>query len=961
MRVRGGIVVGVLGCGLACSSGPRAKPDKGDAAEAVRLEAEIEKLQKEGKPTEAVALAEKDVELRQKANGADSVEVARACNTLGVLQQMVNQYPAAEKNLRRAIAIQQAARGPEDVEMAAMLVNLASLFRVTGDNAKAETELRHALAIQEKKHADGDIPDTLEELGQVIEAKGDYAGAEPLMRRALAMREKQEPDGLDVAQSLNNLAALLEEKGDFVAAEPMLKRALAIREKKLGPDHRRVASVLNNLAQLYWQKGDYAAAEPLYRRATAIDEKRLPADSPSLATSYDNLAALLQDEVKLDEAEPLYRKALAIREKTLPPKHPQIAISCNNLSTLLRDRGDNAGADALMKRAVEIWSTLGPEHPMVGYGLNGRAVLAKDRGEYEQAEKFFQQALAVREKGLGPEHPDVALTLSNLAALYEARGDREKAVATRARANDIREHNVRLVLATGSEREKLAFMGTVADETEATISLHVTSFPRDEAAARLALETVLRRKGRVLDAMAQTLTALRARMTAENGQLFDRLGAARADLAALVLKGPGDLGAAEHRARSQKLAKEVAGLEEQLGERSATIRLDTAPITVASVQAALPEHAALIEIVKFRPSNARARTPKERWGEPRYAACLLRHTGAPEWVDLAAAEVIDRDVASLRRSLREPSREDVRDRARSLDERVMRPLRKRLGDRGEVFVSPDGPLHLIPFAAMIDERGRFLAERYAFTYLTSGRDLLRFAVSEPSRQPALVMADPAFDAGSVTAAAMRSADLARPKFAALPGTGAEARAVARLLPGAELLTGDRATEAALKQVAGPRVLHLATHGFFLPESEATPNPLLRSGVALAGANRAPTGDDGLVTALEASGLDLHGTHLVVLSACEAGLGELKSGEGVFGLRRALMMAGAETLLMTLWKVDDAATAQLMTEYYRRLASGAGRGEALRTAQAALRSRHATAHPFYWASFVTLGDPRPIPP
>jgi CHAT domain-containing protein len=220
----------------------------------------------------------------------------------------------------------------------------------------------------------------------------------------------------------------------------------------------------------------------------------------------------------------------------------------------------------------------------------------------------------------------------------------------------------------------------------------------------------------------------------------------------------------------------------------------------------------------------------------------------------------------------------------------------------------------------------------------------------------------------------------------LPGTSQEADAVGKTMSGVKILRGQDATEGTLKLVRGPSILHLATHGFFLPDEAAaatadadanaragagTPgaaaagapareNPLLRSGLALAGANKLQSGnDDGILTAMEASGLDLWGTKLVVLSACETGVGTVTNGEGVYGLRRALVIAGAEGLVTTLWQVDDLATRDLMAGYYRKLAAGKGRSSALRDTQLEIAAQAKYAHPFYWASFLAAGADSPI--
>jgi CHAT domain-containing protein len=313
-----------------------------------------------------------------------------------------------------------------------------------------------------------------------------------------------------------------------------------------------------------------------------------------------------------------------------------------------------------------------------------------------------------------------------------------------------------------------------------------------------------------------------------------------------------------------------------------------------------------------------------------------------------------------------------------------------------LLVSPDGQLNLIPFEALVDEAGHYLVERYAVSYLTTGRDLLRLQVPRESQSAPLIVADPFFGEPqrvstahadrtraphASTKMARRSittaGDLSHIYFAPLAGTGEEARTIKSLFPAARLLTGVSATKADLALVNAPSILHIATHGFFLQEagSHAPPapnaparaaraaagtvavqNPLLRSGLALSGANLGKRAtDSGILTALEAANLNLWGTKLVTLSACDTGVGEVRSGEGVYGLRRAFFLAGAETLVMSLWPVSDYVTREMMTGYYRGLQTGLGRGDALRQAQLAMLARPDRRHPFYWASFIQAGE------
>jgi CHAT domain-containing protein len=328
----------------------------------------------------------------------------------------------------------------------------------------------------------------------------------------------------------------------------------------------------------------------------------------------------------------------------------------------------------------------------------------------------------------------------------------------------------------------------------------------------------------------------------------------------------------------------------------------------------------------------------------------------------------------------------------------MQPIRPWLGDAKHLLISPDGALSLIPFEALVDEERRYLLQRFSCTYLSTGRDLLRLQIGRESKSNPIVFANPLFGepnldaaARSATAASQspvfagkrvagrrqtstRASDWSEVYFAPLTGTALEAQAIKSLISDADIMTGRRATESTLKNVSAPRIVHIATHGFFLTEADGSSsnassestrainasvkiqNPLLRSGLALAGANLHRGGDDdGILTALEASGLNLWGTKLVTLSACDTALGEVKNGEGVYGLRRAFVLAGTESLVMSLWPVSDFVTRELMTNYYKGLKHGQGRAEALRNVQLRMINRKERVHPFYWAGFIQSGE------
>jgi CHAT domain-containing protein len=692
---------------------------------------------------------------------------------------------------------------------------------------------------------------------------------------------------------------------------------------------------------------------------------------------------------------------MAIWEKSLGPEHPSFATALNSLAELYYDKGDYAKAEPLFQRALAVREkSLGPESPDVANSLNTLAELYRSSGDYVKAEPLYRRALVIREKALGPEHPKVADSLNNLAILYMAKNDIAQAIAHQSRANAISERNLKLNLAIGSERQKLAYLATISNQTERTISLQLRHAPDDSVARNLAVALIFQRKGRALDANSESLSALRSRFNAEDRALLDQLTDARTQIARLALDGPQRMSAEQYRDSIKSLEGQAEKFEAEISRRSDEFRAYSLPITLEAVRAAIPDDAALIEFTSYRPFNAKATKDDEAYGQPRYVAYVLRREGEIRWKELGEATAIDMAIAAFRKASRDPRREDVKRLARAVDAKVFQQIRPLLGDVSRLLISPDGSLNLIPFAALVDERGRYAVERYSISYLASGRDLLRLQVARESKGGPLVVAAPDFGRRSPVEASRsgnqkKDASVAEVRaestrsaieefyFPPLPHAEREGEALRELLPGATLLTKSQATKVALGQVRGPKLLHIATHGFFLEDQQLTlagergaqaltddperalqrlerngvriESPLLRSGLALAGANEHKKDDNGILTALEVTGLNLWGTKLVALSACDTGVGEVKNGDGVYGLRRALVLAGAETQVMSLWAVSDRATRELMVSYYRLLQQGEGRGEALRCAQLELLKNVNRRHPYYWASFIQSGE------
>jgi CHAT domain-containing protein len=745
---------------------------------------------------------------------------------------------------------------------------------------------------------------------------------------------------------------------------------------------------------LYQAQGEFAKAEPLYKRALAITEKALGPDHPDTAISLNNLASVHQQQGELAKAEPIFIRALAITEKVLGPSHPRTSLFLNNLALLYQAQGEFAKAEPLFIRALAITEkVLGPDHPATAYSLNNLAALHGDQGEYAKAEPLYKRALAITEKAVGPDHPDTAALAGNLAALYQFLSRDGLTLEYFERAAAAREHHLARELPSKAESSRLAFLQGLRRELHALVtwSMSLPETPVGRRARRLALRVLLERKGRVLDLGRETLSVLRSRASPADLEQIDALQSTRAQLAYLTHAQPSPgTDYALLRKRREALTSQAEMLEGALSRRFSDLRHETTPVTVQAVQRLIGERRALVEIAAYEPFAPTARKVDERWGKERYVAFVLFAQGEPVLVDLGERAPLD-ELAARHLAAIEHLSQDADSLGRQLHDAVIKPLRKALGSIRDLWLSPDGALSGLPWAALIDENGRPLVESYRLTCLTSGRDLLRLADSEHANGPAIVMGAPAYDGAPRSKPGLRLASQAtvdtpaRPRtaqkllFPPLPATASEARRVAQLWPGAAAILGPGATEGVLKAANQPTIVHLATHGFLLEGTPAPPalpesrgvallhggtpfrisieNPLLLSGLALAGANQPGAGpDDGLLFALEVSALNLRGTKVVVLSACQTGQGLSSSGEGMYGLRRALVLAGSQAQVLSLWKVQDDTTARFMVAMHQKLAAGVARADALRDTQLELLRDKGTTHPFYWAAFFLQGDP-----
>ncbi|MDE5088688.1 MAG: CHAT domain-containing protein, partial [Trichodesmium sp. St16_bin2-tuft] len=480
--------------------------------------------------------------------------------------------------------------------------------------------------------------------------------------------------------------------------------------------------------------------------------------------------------------------------------------------------------------------------------------------------------------------------------------------------------NLTYNLAAGAEPQKDKYLKTVSGTKNRAISLHLQTAPNNPASTTLAFTTILRRKGRLLEFFTASRQILRQQLDPQELQWLDELDNIHSQLSTLLYNRPENLPLKTYRDNFAKLKQQANELEDKISRRSSEFRASTQPVTLEAIQQLIPVNAALVEFVQYSPYDPKTRT----WEEPRYGVYVLNPEGKAQGMDLGTVEEIKSDLDKFRVLLKKERAplEKLKKTARELDEKLMQPVRQLIGSKEQILISPDSHLNLIPFEVLVDENNEYLIENYSITYLSSGRDLRQLTTKARKTSPAVLVGYPTYwEKDKVTIKSKgKFGNFSDSSLPGLPGTEEEVKAIGELL-GVEPLLRGAATEEAVKQVQSPFILHIATHGLFEtiedPEKYPTVNKdsLLRSSLALAGVKEEKIdGDNGLLTALEAAGLNLLGTELVVLSACDTGVGGISPGEGVYGLRRAFAIAGSQSQVISLWKVDDQGTKDLMVKY-----------------------------------------------
>lgn len=937
--------------------------------------------------------------------GKEHVNYANEAGWVGWYYENIDQYGQALPFYLEALEIIEKILGKEHSDYGKRLNDLAVLYKNMGLYEEALPLYLKALENAEKLLGKDHLEygKRLNNLAVLYESMGQYDEALPLYYEALENTEKTlGKEHSDYGILLNNLAVLHEKMGQYSKALPLKLEALETIEKALGKEHSSYGTALNNLAELYRTMGQHDKALPLYIEALENTEKVLGKEHSDYGIRLNNLAALYKTMGLYDEALPLYLDALDNLEKALGKEHSSYGIFLNNLAGLYESMSQYNKALPLYLEALEnAENSLGKEHSSYGISLNNLAFLYESMGQIDKAMPLYLEALENTENSLGKEHSSYGTRLNNLAGLYENMGRYEKAFNFYLEDQKLKLNLLERNFSFISENEQVQYAKTLNYNFEIYQSFYTRHFEVKPEVATHAFDVELATKGMILQSGINMRQAILSSGDAEALELFDEW-----ILHKNLLSGEYNKPIAERRKDLDELEQAAERLEADLTRMSQTFGnvREIGGTSWRDVQRQLKTGQVAIEFSSFQYHNNQSFTDSTL-----YTAIVLRPDDEqPHMIPLFEQSQLDSllsrrgtsDADFVSGMYRTLSRNiETVNYGKQLYELIWEPLETYLNPGETVYFAPSGNLHQIAFAAIPVAEDTLLSDRYQLHHLSTTARLLedsRFTEPLPANialyggidydlEPEQLLAHAAIPNDYEHVSRSLPDDLSRGEtWTYLPGTLTEVQAIEALAQHAgvstDTYTGAEATEVVYKMQSGnesPQVLHIATHGFFFPDPERqTPedgallmeesqvfktseNPLQRSGILFAGANQAWSGEplpdqieDGILTAYEVGNVMLGNTQLVVLSACETGLGDILGSEGVFGLQRAFKAAGAEYLLMSLWKVPDKETAEFMTYFYEKWFSGSNIEQSFHATQHHMKEIYPD-DPYKWAAFVLL--------
>lgn len=925
----------------------------------------------------------------------------------------------ARKSLEMAVKLY----GENSAGTSPAIDRIATIYRAMGQFQQAEAHFRHALELVIKELGENHsyTVSALNNLAGLYKEMGRYGDAEKMYLRALEiLKALPETSAEEEMGMLNNLAVLYMNTARYSDAEPLLQKALKLAEKATGRDWLDEKMNISrdrqqlewgrrmlNLANLYFSMKRYEDAEPLTLKALEIFRRILGEDHPEVARVKSDLGELYSATRQDAKAEKQLTEAINTALKIYGSKqNPVVAEYYVNLALLYEKMGNNEEALLFAQHALDILlNTLGKENPKTLRCLNNIAVIHINLGNMKKAEQILREVLETAKTTVGENHESVATNMSNLGSVLAAQGwhsDANRLFAGAISINEQKREDAFLIL---SEQQKLNYVNSMLLQVQLYLSHLIQHGPFNKQAVKTAMNVWLRWKGTVMEAQGRYVDALYSSDNPVIQKSFDELAQAQRELAKMQLAPDALIKLRTQKKTAADLEKRKQDLEAELSRLSREFTVDRlfGKISVERISSALPSDAVYIDFAEITMADFTLQEP----GKPHYAAFVLLPGPDPavSFVDIGDSGTLDELIRGYLQEMKKKSeaqqdhdKKRLDQYAASIYQKLFKPLIPLFKERKNLFISPDGTLNLMPFEVLKGETTKYITEDFLINYTGSGRDLVRNAAKvDAVAGPAIIIADPDFDMARSNDIKTTSLppdpsrhlrgslakDFSGVYFTRLPDTKQEADSIARILNDSGLSVqsylGKNAAEKALFNSRNPRILHLATHGYFLKddlsagaatrglkrelkeigrEDTIAPveNPMLRSGIVLAGANRSLSEgtDEGLVSAEKILGLRLRGTDLVTLSACETAVGDVRTGEGVFGLKRAFLLSGAKTLVMSLWSVPSTETTELMTEFYLLMSRGLSKSQALREAK--LKMMKHKSHPFYWGAFIMIGKP-----
>jgi tetratricopeptide (TPR) repeat protein len=793
----------------------------------------------------------------------------------------------------------------------------------------------------------------------------------------------------DLIAPLQELASFEIERGYFAEARKHIDAAIVIAEIKAEGNEALVVGLLWERSKLLSNIGQNVLAETTLIRAIDIGRGRL--HEAALDDLEENLAVVRLRMGQVGSAAPTLHKILervpAEPDKVDPRRLQQLANFASALEDHERALKYYEASIEGQRRQTGEWTAA------FALTLSNYATQLRTMGRWAEAEVNYRRALEIRRVQLGPDHPNLVETLIRLALVLQARDRADEALAAVEEALAVGIRVAGQLSAMSSDAARLDIVRRQLSHLGIALSIVHASLTSDFAAVARAYELVLRRKAIAAQALVAQRTAVLSGRYPHLEPKLRALDELRSQIVRNAMQAPPPGDVDKHSRLLAEAIQHRQAVETELAGEIAEMRLETplAQVSVAAVADALPPESTLIEFVKVTPYHFKGIEAK---GDPsflasRYLAFVLpaARPDALKLIDLGESAEIDdlvrrvaARVAPVSRHIGPAASDEAAVSVTPPDAELSRRTLERAiayaGDAKRLLIAPDGNLFLVAFDALPLQDHRFVIDEYEISFLGTGRDAIRFS-SPPSASltSPVIVAAPDFDLSATDGAGpSKSVDedtdergwlngLAG-RLNPLPGALAEGKELRSRLPNARLLSGKEALESTVRQVKRPRILHFATHGFAVPSDQnaedTNGDAMMRSGIALAGANAwlqklplPPEAEDGIMTAEDLATLDLIDTEMTVISACETGIGDILSGEGVFGLRRAFSVAGVRSIVMSLWKVPDHDTRELMTQFYDHLLKDKSKPAALRAAKLALRRAGRSRQS--WGAFICEGD------